>query len=95
MESSPAEPHDANDEAALETAFLARLGAAVRRRRVAKEVSQEALAEHSEHHRNFIGGLERGEYNVGVVGLLRIARALGCSAAELVGEAEAEEEGSA
>jgi transcriptional regulator with XRE-family HTH domain len=90
MESSPAEHHDV-DGAALEAAFLVRLGAAVRRRRLAMGVSQEAFAERSGHHRNFIGGLERGEYNVGISGLFRIARALGCTMTELIGEAETEQ----
>ena len=66
---------------------LVRLGAAVRARREALGLSQEALAERTEHHRNFIGGLERGEQNVSFLGLLRVAEGLGCSPEALVREA--------
>ena len=67
-----------------EAALLARLGAEVRRRRTALGLSQEAFAERSGHHRTFVGALERGQMNVSVVGLDRIAGALGCRLVDLV-----------
>lgn len=67
-----------------EAALLARLGAEIRRQRTALGLSQEAFAERSGHHRTYIGALERGQMNVSVVGLDRIARALGCRLVDLI-----------
>lgn len=78
--------HADEDEAAV----LARLGRAVRERRAELGISQEALAERSGHHRNFVGRVERGEQNVSVLGLVRIAAALGCPVGDLVADAVGE-----
>ena len=50
-------------------------------------VSQEGLAEIIGCHRNYVGLLERGEQNVTIDMLSRVAKALGCSVTDLVGEA--------
>lgn len=63
---------------------LLALGKEVRRFREAQGLSQEELAERSGLHRNYIGGIERGERNVGVKALARLARALGLSPGELL-----------
>ena len=55
---------------------LSQLGREIRRRREAAGFSQEELAERSGLHRNYIGGIERGERNVGVRAIFTIARAL-------------------
>ena len=46
--------------------------------------SQEKLAEQSDLHRNYIGDIERGEENVSVDALMRIASALKISINEIV-----------
>jgi transcriptional regulator with XRE-family HTH domain len=60
-----------------------RLGKAVRRRRHRLGVSQEAFADLCGLDRTYIGGIERGERNVALVNIERIARALRISLSEL------------
>jgi transcriptional regulator with XRE-family HTH domain len=47
-------------------------------------VSQERLADQAGLHRTYIGHVERGEVNLTVYSLVRIATALGIDAAELL-----------
>ena len=63
------------------------LGEAIRRHRAEMSVSQEGLAEIIGCHRNYVGLLERGEQNVTIDMLSRVAKALGCAVTDLVGEA--------
>lgn len=56
---------------------LVALGLAVRRCRLNVGLSQESLAHDAEIDRSYVGGIERGEHNVSMVNLLRIATALG------------------
>ena len=65
-------------------AFLQRLGDRIRERRLAMNLTQEALGEKSGLHRTFIGSVERGERNVALLSLRRIARALRVTPAELL-----------
>jgi transcriptional regulator with XRE-family HTH domain len=67
---------------------LKKLGEQVRNLIKAKGLSQEKLAELSGLHRNYIGGIERGERNLSFLNLLRIARALEISPSELLKEFE-------
>ena len=64
-----------------------RLGAAIRKRRVALGYSQERLAERIKCHRNYVGCIERGEQSVTFDMFARFAQALGCKMAVLFGEA--------
>ncbi|MEG3941009.1 MULTISPECIES: helix-turn-helix domain-containing protein [unclassified Microcoleus] len=59
-------------------------GKQVRKLRKAKGLSQEKLAELAELHRNYIGGIERGERNIALLNILRLAKALGVSLSELL-----------
>jgi transcriptional regulator with XRE-family HTH domain len=61
-----------------------KFGRRVSNLRRAKRLSQEALAEKAELHRNYVGGIERGERNVGLRNIVRLAKALGVTTSELV-----------
>lgn len=60
------------------------LGENIRERRRALNWSQEKLAEESDLHHNYIGDIERGEENVSVDALMRIAGALNAHLSDLV-----------
>ncbi len=47
-------------------------------------VSQEELADRAGMHRTYLGGVERGERNIGLLNVLRIARALSIAPADLL-----------
>jgi len=61
----------------------ARFGKAVRQRRHKLGVSQEAFADLCGLDRTYLGGIERGERNVALVNIEKIARALKISLNEL------------
>lgn len=65
---------------------LKRFGQRVRELRQAAGLSQEELAERCRLHRTYIGGIERGERNVGVLNLLQLARALRVRPGELLAD---------
>ncbi len=56
---------------------LVALGNAIREMRRERNLSQEALAAESELDRSYVGGIERGEHNLTVMNLQKIAAALG------------------
>ncbi|TFW10441.1 XRE family transcriptional regulator [Oxalobacteraceae bacterium OM1] len=67
---------------------LAQIGAAIRERRIEISLSQEALADLAKIDRSHMGRIERGERNVTVMNLLRIADALGTRLSVLFNRAD-------
>ena len=61
-----------------------RFGRALRRRRENLGVSQETFADMCGLDRTYIGGIERGERNVALVNIEKIAKTLKLTIAELV-----------
>jgi transcriptional regulator with XRE-family HTH domain len=63
-------------------------GLAVRARREAIGVSQEALAQKARLHRTYVGSVERGERNVTLKNIYVLAHALGISIVDLIADAD-------
>lgn len=64
------------------------LGRAIREKRSERGYSQEAFADVVGLHRTYMGGIERGERNIGLRNLTRIAQALAILPSELLAMAE-------
>lgn len=67
---------------------LLSLGSAIRRIRLSKDISQEKLALLASVDRSYVGQVERGDNNVAILTLARLASALDISIAELIQEAD-------
>ncbi len=74
-------PNHAGDPA------LVAVGRAIRKVRVLKDISQEQLANEAGIDRSYMGGVERGEHNLTIISLKKIARGLGTTCAELLFDA--------
>lgn len=61
-----------------------RFARALKAARLAKGISQEALAELAGLHRTYIGSVERGERNIAVDNMEALSTALGLDIAELL-----------
>ncbi|TXT39169.1 MAG: XRE family transcriptional regulator [Planctomycetota bacterium] len=64
-------------------ADLKQFGLRVRELRLAAGMSQEELADRAGLHRTYIGGIERGERNIGLLNVFRLATTFGISVADL------------
>lgn len=64
--------------------YLCILGANVRALRLKLGLTQEQLAEKSELHRTYIGGIERGDRNISLKNIIRLAEVLSVSPSELL-----------
>ena len=68
--------------------MLVALGTAIRRERSVRGMSQEALAVDADLDRSYMGGIERGEHNLTLMNVAKIARALKLSPAKLLSSAD-------
>jgi transcriptional regulator with XRE-family HTH domain len=64
--------------------ILVIFAAKVRNRRYALSLTQEELAERSDFHVNYVGGIERAERNPSLTSLVELAKGLECSIQELL-----------
>ncbi len=60
------------------------VGRRVRKLRMRRGWSQEELGFESDLHRNYIGGVERGERNIGIVNIAKLAKVLGVKPRDLL-----------
>lgn len=65
------------------TSIVIAFGERVRELRKEKSLSQEELADKADVHRTYIGMIERGEKNITIVNIQKIAKALGVGIREL------------
>ena len=65
--------------------ILKAFGNNVRCLRIKKGLSQEQLADLAGLHRTYIGGIERGERNISLENIVKIAKALGIDPTTLPG----------
>jgi len=63
--------------------ILIKFGRRIREIRQDKKISQEKLAFKAEMDRTYIGGIERGERNVSLINITKIAKALEVAPKEL------------
>jgi transcriptional regulator with XRE-family HTH domain len=67
-----------------EQSFLRKIGENIRASRIKRGWSQEELGFQSEVHRTYIGAIERGERNISILNLRKIALTLGVNLPAIV-----------
>lgn len=67
-----------------ESDILKRFGQRIRSQREAEGISQERLADLTGLHRTYVGSVERGERNIALLNILRLAEGLRIDAGQLV-----------
>ncbi|BFT69422.1 helix-turn-helix domain-containing protein [Paenibacillus sp. P36] len=72
--------------------LLIRLGETIRNLRKLKGLSQEELGEMSGFHFTYIGGLERGERNISLTNLEKVAACLSVTLSDLLKASESNDE---
>ncbi len=72
----------------MATSLRTQLGRTIRRLREKQGFSQEGFADRVGVHRTYMGAVERGEVNISLKNIEKIARALDLSAGELLRKAE-------
>jgi len=75
-------PNHAGDE------MLVALGKAIKMSRSETGISQESLAVDANLDRSYLDGIERGEHNLTLLNLAKIARALDLTPSELLAKAK-------
>jgi transcriptional regulator with XRE-family HTH domain len=63
--------------------YKSRFGSRLRQLRDERGYSQEELAERAGLHRNYIGGVERGERNIALENIVKLAKALSVKPGDL------------
>ena len=66
---------------------LGKLGDAIRARRQALRMSQEALADAAGINRTHMGEVERGRRNISFMSVVKIAKAMGARASDIIADA--------
>ena len=71
-----------------DTKIKAEFGKALRKFRTAAGISQEALADLAGIHRTYVGDVERGERNISLINMMRLAGALRVRLGQMIQEME-------
>ena len=66
-------------------------GNRLRALRLARGITQEVLAERADLHPTYIGGVERGERNLGLLNLFKLTAALGVRPSDILMDFDEEE----
>lgn len=67
---------------------LVELGSTIRRARIERGIAQEMLALMAEVDRSYVGRVERGDNNIAILTLEKLAHAMGMTITELVTQAK-------